>query len=597
MSSNTNFATFNQLSNQEGNGAIGSAYDDLDKANTEFYVSNGSSGMCINIATPSSGGKWYCEFYLSGSVGNYAWVGYYPIKETPEVKEQWAPSSNTTWTDTGIVSVHSMGRYFYTEGQYTDSGATSFTAGDVISIALDLDNGATYFAKNGTYMNSGNPASGSSKTGAAPVEGAYSKEYFLAVGSAGSSGHTWTINAGQDSTFNGAISAGGNTDANGFGDFKYTVPSGYLSLCSANVPVSDAIDPAGDNGTDENPTKQFNAVLYTGNQPTGQTISGLGFKPDLIWAKMRSSSQNNQLYDSQRLNSRSTPFMLRSDTTGAEIDDQAQGNNNKIISSFNSDGFTLGGSNSGPNDASRTYVAWCWKANGGTTASNSDGNVTSTVQANQAAGFSIVTYTGTGSSGATVGHGLGAVPKFIIVKNRDSVKNWACYHVDYNNSGQRALLLNTGGTDNSNYWYGTQPTSSIFSLGGETEVNESSSNIVAYCWADVDGYSKFGSWEGNGNSFGPFIYTGFRPRMIFSMRTDSASGFRVRDTVRETHNPTQKIVWWTFDLQEFTSSGYNFDILSNGFKVRTNSGDFNANGSIYVYGAWGDVPFKYNNTF
>jgi hypothetical protein len=586
MSSNTNFATFNQLSNQEGNGAIGSAYSDLDKSNTEFYVSDGSSGMCINIATPSSGGKWYCEFYLSGSVGNYAWVGYYPVKETPEVKEQWAPSSNTTWTDTGIVSVHSMGRYFYTEGQYTDSGATSFTTGDVISIALDLDNGATYFAKNGTYMNSGNPASGSSKTGAAPVEGAYSKEYFLAVGSAGSSGHTWTINAGQDSTFNGAISAGGNTDANGFGDFKYTVPSGYLSLCSANVPVSDAIDPAGDNGTDENPTKQFNPVTYTGNGSDGHGITGVGFQPDLVWLKKRSASASNQLYDS----SRGTGKLLSSDSTAAEA------TYSTVLQSFDSDGFTLGTS-AAINGSSATMVGWCWRANGGTTASNSDGSTTSTVQANQAAGFSITQWTGTGSA-TTIGHGLGAVPKWIIVKNRDSVKNWACYHVDDNNGGTRALLLNTGGVDNAaSYWNSTQPTSDVFSVGGATEVNESSADMVAYCWADVDGYSKFGSWEGNGNSFGPFIYTGFRPRMIFSARTDSASGFRIRDTVRETHNPTQKIVWWTFNLQEFTSTNYNFDILSNGFKVRTSSGDFNADGSIYVYGAWGDVPFKYNNIF
>ena len=170
MSSNTNFATFNPLSNQEGNGAIGSAQDDLSNGNTKFSVTNGSSGMAITIATPATGGKWYCEFYLAGSVGNYAWVGYYPVEETPEMKKQWSPSGNTTWIDTGIVSVHSMGRYFYTENQYTDSGATSFTAGDIISIALDLDNGATYFAKNNTFMNSGNPASGASKSGEAPTE-------------------------------------------------------------------------------------------------------------------------------------------------------------------------------------------------------------------------------------------------------------------------------------------------------------------------------------------------------------------------------------------------------------------------------------------
>ena len=162
-----------------------------------------------------------------------------------------------------------MGRYFYTENQYTDSGATSFTAGDIISIALDLDNGATYFAKNGTWMNSGNPESGSSKTGAAPVEGAYSKEYLLAAGSAGSSGHAWTINAGQDSTFGGAVSAGGNADGNGFGDFKYAPPSGYLALCSANVPVTSSdIDPA---QTDDNFPGKLCGVLKNNSTGNGDT--------------------------------------------------------------------------------------------------------------------------------------------------------------------------------------------------------------------------------------------------------------------------------------------------------------------------------------
>jgi hypothetical protein len=591
MSSNATFSTFNPLSNQEGNGAIGSASDDLSNGNTKFNVTNGSSGMATTIATPSSGGKWYCEFYLSGSVGNYAWVGYYPIKETPEVKEQWAPSSNTTWTDTGIVSVHSMGRYFYTEGQYTDSGATSFTAGDVISIALDLDNGATYFAKNGTYMNSGNPASGSSKTGAAPVEGAYSKEYLLAVGSAGSSGHAWTINSGQDSTFGGNVSAGGNTDANGFGDFKYTVPSGYLALCSANVPVSDDINPAGDNGADENPTKQFNAIVWTGNRVNNSTvnnITGVGFQPDLVWLKFREQSYDWRYVDS----SRGVTKTFRSNTS---VPTQVESNG---IYQFGSDGFSVKGDNN-YNYNGGLFTGLCWKANGGTTSSNSDGNVTSTVQANQAAGFSIVTYTGTGSSGATVGHGLGATPTWMIVKNQDTDRNWACFHVDSNSSGQRAMLLNSNSSgDVSNYWNGTQPTSSIFSLGGETEVNQSGDDIIAYCWTDIPGYSKFGSYEGNGNSFGPFIYTGFRPRLIFFKRFDSTSGWTVVDTGRYTHNhyhgPGR--IEWNLSNAETTGSSASreMSVLSNGVKILTDNSNINANGGDYIYGAWADVPFKFN---
>ena len=591
MSTNTNFATFNPLSCQEGNGAQGSAADDLSKGNTNFNVTNGSSGMCVTIATPPSGGKWYCEFYLAGSVGNYAYVGYYPAAETPEVKKQWSPSGNTTWVDTGIVSVHSMGRYFYSENQYTDSGATSFTAGDIISIALDLDNGATYFAKNGTYMNSGNPASGSSKTGAAPVEGAYSKEYLMAVGSAGSSGHAWTINSGQDSTFGGNVSAGGNTDANGFGDFKYTVPSGYLALCSANVPVSDDINPAGDNGTNENPTKQFNAIVWTGNRSNNSTVNNIdnvGFQPDLVWLKFREQSYDWRYVDS----SRGVTKTFRSNTS---VPTQVESNG---IYQFDSDGFSVKGDNN-YNYNGGLFTGLCWKANGGTTSSNSDGNVTSAVQANQAAGFSIVTYTGTGSSGATVGHGLGATPTWMIVKNQDTDRNWACFHVDSNSSGQRAMLLNSNSSgDVSNYWNGTQPTSSIFSLGGETEVNQSGDDIIAYCWTDIPGYSKFGSYEGNGNSFGPFIYTGFRPRLIFFKRFDSTSGWTVVDTGRYTHNhyhgPGR--IEWNLSNAETTGSSASreMSVLSNGVKILTDNSNINANGGDYIYGAWADVPFKFN---
>ena len=591
MTKNANFPVFTQLDTTQNQG-VGGDEDQISQGGRTFTPGHNSTGTRTTLTTPSTGGKWYCEFYCGGtSIGNYAYVGYFPVAETGIMKKQWVPSGNTTWIDTGLVSFHSMGRYFYTENQYTDSGATSFTAGDVISIALDLDNGATYFAKNGTYMNSGNPASGSSKTGAAPVEGAYSKEYLMAVGSAGSSGHAWTINSGQDSTFGGNVSAGGNTDANGFGDFKYTVPSGYLALCSANVPVSDDINPAGDNGTNENPTKQFNAIVWTGNRSNNSTVNNIdnvGFQPDLVWLKFREQSYDWRYVDS----SRGVTKTFRSNTS---VPTQVESNG---IYQFDSDGFSVKGDNN-YNYNGGLFTGLCWKANGGTTSSNSDGNVTSAVQANQAAGFSIVTYTGTGSSGATVGHGLGATPTWMIVKNQDTDRNWACFHVDSNSSGQRAMLLNSNSSgDVSNYWNGTQPTSSIFSLGGETEVNQSGDDIIAYCWTDIPGYSKFGSYEGNGNSFGPFIYTGFRPRLIFFKRFDSTSGWTVVDTGRYTHNhyhgPGR--IEWNLSNAETTGSSASreMSVLSNGVKILTDNSNINANGGDYIYGAWADVPFKFN---
>jgi hypothetical protein len=309
---------------------------------------------------------------------------------------------------------------------------------------------------------------------------------------------------------------------------------------------------------------------------------------------MRNSAQDNQLYDSSRLNSRNTPFMLRSNSTGAEIDDQAQGNNNEIISSFDTDGFTLGGSNSGPNDASRTYVAWCWRANGGTEVTNNDGTGTSYVQANQAAGFSITRYTGTGSA-LTVGHGLAQEPDITIIKDRDASVNWIVYtkiidgSLDY-------FFLNTNATKGDSGLTG--PNSSIWNFNSASSYsNTSSRNYIMYNWHSVEGYSKFGSYEGNGNADGAFVYTGFRPRLIVIKATDVADSWFVLDTARNTFNTLEKFLVWETSGNEATHANVACDAYSNGFKLRASSNAMNGNGNTYVYMAWGDVPFKYGNTF
>ena len=412
------------------------------------------------------------------------------------------------------------------------------------------------------------------------------------------------INCGHDSTGAGDFSAGSATDENGFGEFQNTPATGFLAPSSANLPISADIDPAGDDGADENPTKQFGILTYTGNSTTGQSLTGLGFKPDLIWAKMRSSSQNNQLFDSSRLNNRGTPtpFMLRSDTTEAEIDDQAQGNNNPMIASFDTDGFTLGTSGSGPNDNARTYVAWCWRANGGTTTSDSSGDITVTRQTNDAAKFSILTYTGNGSSGSTIAHGLGVKPAMTIIKQRNSSNGWNVWHQGYNNGDYDSFgELNSNSSwyanQGSNGPYTTDPTTSLLTLTAYGQVNGSSNTYVAYVWADVEGFQKFGSYVGNGNADGAFIYTGFRPRMIFLKRTDSSGSWHVFDTARNTFNPVDTYLLWDTDGTDDTASSNSIDFLSNGFKIRNNAAGLNTSGGDYIYGAWGDVPFKYNNTF
>ena len=347
-------------------------------------------------------------------------------------------------------------------------------------------------------------------------------------------------------------------------------------MCSANLPTSDDIDPA-QTDTDY-PSKQFNTVLYTGNGSTN-AITGLGFKPDLVWVKRRNSSGDHRLVDS----SRGVGVALRSNVTGGDV---SEGNG---VTAFGTDGFTLG-SEGGYNASSDTFVGWCWKANGGTTASNSEGSITSSVQANTKAGFSIATYTSPGSgTNHTVGHGLSGVD-FIITKNRSATFNWYCFHKSI---PDKTFRLNT---TSANFSY------SNWSMGATTWGSESgythdgTSNFIAYAWQNVDGMQKFGSYEGNGNNDGAFIYTGFRPRLVFIKNVDASQHWVTHDSARETHNVMDTPIDWDESYAEYTSSNRAIDFLSNGFKCRTSDGEINSS-QTFIYGAWGDVPFEYNNTF
>ena len=243
-------------------------------------------------------------------------------------------------------------------------------------------------------------------------------------------------------------------------------------------------------------------------------------------------------------------------------------------------------------------IAWCWRANGGTTSSNSDGALTSTVQANQSAGFSISKYTSNGS-GQTFGHGLGATPDWFIIKKIDNqARNWMSWHKDVSTTTTGYFRFNTDNAEeNDTLWNNTAPTSSVISVQKDTtEVNSpSGDSYICYAWRGIEGFSKFGKYTGNGNADGPFVYTGFRPRLIFVKLRNSAGDWWIQDTARSTFNPASKYIAWNRNDAEAT--GIDVDFTSSGFKIRTSSGDFNSNGATILYGAWGDVPFKYNNTF
>ena len=333
--------------------------------------------------------------------------------------------------------------------------------------------------------------------------------------------------------------------------------------------------------TIKKPSDYFNTIIYTGDGTT-KTITGVGFQPDFVWGKGRNSSSEHLLIDSIR----GATKKLNSDGTAAEVT-----NATSFLTGFTSDGYTVD-STSNFNVNTRTQVNWNWLASN-TTASNTDGSITSTVSVNTTSGFSIVSFTGTGST-ATVGHGLGVTPKMFIVKNRSIVETWRPYHVAL--GGGQALALNgTNATDtDASYWSNTNPTSSVFTVGTNTGTNGSGNSMIAYCFADVQGFSKFGSYTGNGNADGTFVYTGFKPAFIITKPTGNISSWNMTDVKRSTYNDgsLERLKANTSDAETSTS---NFDILSNGFKLRTTDNDYNPSGGNVIYMAFAEEPLVGDN--
>ena len=335
--------------------------------------------------------------------------------------------------------------------------------------------------------------------------------------------------------------------------------------------------------TIDDPTSFFNTVLYTGNGTTDHAITGVGFQPDWTWLKKRNNADDNILSDVVR---GATKYLISNSTA-------VEGTYAEGFKSFDSDGFTLGNANN-TNQNTHTFVAWNWKA-GGSASSNSNGDITSSVSANTTSGFSIVSYTGTGSV-ATIGHGLGVAPKLIIVKTRSySSQAWP---VDVRAVDGILYLNETGAKGsygNSSPFPTTAPTASVFSVGSPENTNASSATYIAYCFSEVKGYSKIGSYTGNGNANGTFVYTGFRPAWILLKQSStSGAGWRIHDTKRGiSGNPEDETLYASANNAE--STGRDVDFLSNGFKLRTDSGDGNSSGATYIYLAFAESPFVNSN--
>ena len=331
--------------------------------------------------------------------------------------------------------------------------------------------------------------------------------------------------------------------------------------------------------TIDDPTQYFNTVLYTGDGNDGRTVTGVGFQPDWVWLKGRSEPEHHTLNDVVR----GANKQIYSHLAYGEATDTDR------LQSFDSDGFTLG-TDVIVNKNSETFVSWNWLA-GGSASSNTDGSITSTVSANQTSGFSVVTTTGTGSN-ATIGHGLGAAPAMIIGKRRDSGSSqWRVYNKNLS-SNSHILFLDTTDAEqgsNSATWNNTAPTSSVFSVGTSGDVNASSGTFVFYCFAEKKGYSKFGTYTGNGNVDGPFVYTGFKPAWVMTKRTDAASHWQIFDNKRSPFNEMDERLKASENSAEDTNLARDF--VSNGFKIRNNNGTINGSGVDMIYMAFAEAPF------
>jgi len=596
-----NFATMNPLSPFQVYNSNNVAY-----ANGNLnLVHSGQSYAFTASNFAVKKGKWYAEMrFNTNSSGEVLMVG---IAEA-NMETYYTGENNDPHTTAGTIWYVSDGAGYYdgssvAHGAFSGSvawGAHNVTSpGFVIGIAIDLDSGT----RTVTFTKDGGSSFSKNLTSNFTDHIVFANNAYSGTGGGNKN---WTWNFGQDSTFGGLETATSNADGNGHGKFHSAVPSGYLALCSANL--DDSIFATIGPSQSEQAINHFGILTYTGNGSgprtivSGDTGNGIGgeidFKPDWLWVKSRNTGYYHGTWDSSRTN-KSALYPNEND----DEDTSTAG----TIGSLNTNGFTTPNVGSGGfiNIGSSTYVAWNWKANGGSTSSHSSGdnsaNHASVSQANQTAGFSIVTYTGDTSGNPTkMNHGLGKTPRMIIVKSRSAAGSWAIYHENMNpsTSYNHAMFLDTDADKTSaanSQWGGNAMVlnDNLFSVNNSTETNTNSTTYVAYCFAEVEGFSKFSSYTGNGSDDGAFVYTGFRPAFLMTKLVGAGENWHIFDSTRSTSNVTiSRLI--ADDVTAENNNDSILDFLSNGFKFREDNAGWNGSGT-YIYMAFAEAPFKYAN--
>ena len=592
------FATLNSIVYADANFKEGNLYFDPPDTHKTAYA---------NIAVNS--GKWYWE---AKAIGGSLTKWTYGVSDVKNIGVGQISGSNRLLA----VSSGSPSDGSYSQGDavsiYKDAkkkngshagniDGYTIAQGDVVAIALDVDAGKVWYrigdgiggsqtpgswlngVTNNTYNSTTLSESGHDAT-------LTTGETYVPAFSGESA--DWQVNFGQDDSFSGTSTSQGNEDENGLGSFYYAVPSGFKALCTKNLlpNVSSII----------RPQRHFECVTFTGNGSTGQSITSLEFQPDLIWFKSRSHARNHSWWSSVVGRTKG----LFGDVDEAEFTSAA----GRDLASFDTSGFTVGEpeNSSSTNNNGESLVAWCWKAGGSSNTFNvddvgyanasaagiTDGSIALTgASVNREAGFSMVTYTGTGSTG-TVGHGFTKTPKVVITKSRSASGSWNYLDVVGNSTAEYGLFLNDNGGYTSyqggTYWADTLPTSTVFTVNSNASTNASGVTYIAYCWTDIPGYSKMGRYIGNASTDGSYVHLGFRPAFVLLKRTSASASWVVHDNKRAGYNGDNDYLHPDNNQSESDGSSGTIDFLSNGFKLRMTAGTHND--GTFIYMAFAEQP-------